>query len=178
MGRQERDEDIQTDPGFTSALGHSIKVIRTDLGISRRDLADRVGISYSYITEIENGNKPPSPSVLGTIAAALGLRMSELVEAAEVRLDGRHGLAQGEPAPGSHHWEDRSLRGSVDEAHVQRRLAAPAAHLTNAAYAMRPSIRGRKQDLRSALRELERLLMDMAPDDVERLLDYARRLVR
>jgi hypothetical protein len=43
---------------------------------------------------------------------------------------------------------------------------------------MQPSLRGANRDLRSVMLELERLLRQMAPDDIERLLDYARRLVR
>ena len=46
------------EPG--QALGRTIKVLRTDHGLSRKDLAREVDISYSYLTEIENGNKPPS----------------------------------------------------------------------------------------------------------------------
>jgi transcriptional regulator with XRE-family HTH domain len=87
MARRRTDEGTRYPPGFAEALGRTIKVIRTDLGIERRDLAERAGISYSYITEIENGNKPPSSSVLGPIATALGLRMSQLIEAAEGRME-------------------------------------------------------------------------------------------
>ena len=43
---------------------------------------------------------------------------------------------------------------------------------------MRPSLRGPNRDTRAAVIELERLLQNMAPEDVERLLDYARRLAR
>jgi hypothetical protein len=43
---------------------------------------------------------------------------------------------------------------------------------------MRPSLRGPKRDKRAAVIELERLLRNMAPEDIERLLDYARRLTR
>ena len=88
MGRSPRDSDeFQSSPAFAEALGRTIKVVRTDRGIDRRDLAEAAGISYSYLTEIENGNKPPSSSVLEPIARALGLRMSELIQAAEDRRD-------------------------------------------------------------------------------------------
>jgi transcriptional regulator with XRE-family HTH domain len=147
MARRGTENDEQRyPPGFAEALGRAIKVLRTDLGVERRDLAERAGISYSYLTEIENGNKPPSSSVLGPIATALGLRMSQLIEAAEARM----GVQAQTPA-----WS------TVD------RL-----------YAMQPSLRGPDRDLRSAVIEIERLLRTMAPEDIERLLDFASRLTR
>ena len=42
---------------WAAALGHTIKVIRTDVGMSRRHLATQSGISYSYLSAIENGAK-------------------------------------------------------------------------------------------------------------------------
>jgi transcriptional regulator with XRE-family HTH domain len=82
------DSDQRYSQEFWEALGRTIKVLRTDQGIGRRELAARAGISYSYLTEIENGNKPPSSNVLGPIADSLGMRMHRLIEAAEARLDG------------------------------------------------------------------------------------------
>jgi transcriptional regulator with XRE-family HTH domain len=145
---------------YARALGHTVKVIRTDRGMGRSELAQRAGISYSYLTEIENGNKPPSPTVLEPLGRALGLRMSELVEAAEARMAARSAVLAEEEAAG------------------RMRLGAPSKRLFSTAdYAMQPSLRSRR-DLRAVVIELERLLQDMAPDDVERLLDYAHRLVR
>ena len=65
-------------PIYNEAMGRAIKVVRTEQGIERRELAEKAGISYSYLAEIENGNKPPSSQVLLAIAEALGLRPSEL----------------------------------------------------------------------------------------------------
>jgi transcriptional regulator with XRE-family HTH domain len=71
--------------GFYDALGHTIKVARTDLGIDRKELAETAGISYSYLAAIENGRKQPSSQVLLSIADALGLRTHQLLESAEGR---------------------------------------------------------------------------------------------
>ena len=139
-------------------------MIRTDLGIERRDLAERAGISYSYITEIENGNKPPSSSVLGPIAAALGLRMSQLIEAAEGRME-----TQGTE------W---NLNSPMEESALYARSDDPAQVPFGEYSSMRPSLRGPNRDKRTAVIELERLMRNMAPEDIERLLDYARRLTR
>jgi len=165
MATRSNDYDGQGHPsGFAKALGRTIKVLRTDLGLRRRELAERAGISYSYITEIENGNKPPSASVLNPIATALGVRMSELMHMAEGRMD-----AQG---------TERNLPSAQEEPVDDFRRALPAPEVHAQLAAMLPSLRGPNRDLRAAVIELERLLRYMAPDDIERLLDYARRLAR
>jgi transcriptional regulator with XRE-family HTH domain len=74
-------------PGFPTALGRTIRVLRTDAGLDRRMLADQSTISYSYLAAIEAGHRMPSAAVLHRIAAALGLRSHELLAAAERRFD-------------------------------------------------------------------------------------------
>jgi transcriptional regulator with XRE-family HTH domain len=178
MGRSPRDSDeFQSSPAFAEALGRTIKVVRTDRGIHRRELAEAAGISYSYLTEIENGNKPPSSSVLEPIARALGLRMSELIQAAENRRDVAEltqdrSAEQGARSPMSAAPSLEELR-STNEQLDARFLAIPERY-----HAMRPSYRGANRNLRAALLELEQLLPSLLPEDVERLLDYARRLAR
>ncbi|MBS1196101.1 MAG: DNA-binding protein [Actinobacteria bacterium] len=73
-------------PEFYEALGRTIQVVRTDQGLDRKDLADRAGISYSYLAAIENGKKPPSSKVLFAIAGALGLLSHELLASVENRV--------------------------------------------------------------------------------------------
>jgi transcriptional regulator with XRE-family HTH domain len=70
---------------FAGALGLTIKVLRTDRGVERKDLADRAGISYSHLASIEAGQKQPSPQVLTAIAEALGIASHELLESVEHR---------------------------------------------------------------------------------------------
>ena len=164
MGRRSAgSEESRYPPGFAQALGRTIKVLRTDLGIERRDLAERAGISYSYITEIENGNKPPSSSVLNPIASALGLRMSQLIEAAEGRMD-TQGAELSLPSPLEEPF------GAMSD--------SPAEIPFGQFASMRPSLRGSHRNLGAATAELERLMRNMASEDIERLLDYARRLAR
>jgi transcriptional regulator with XRE-family HTH domain len=177
-GSQSRNDSAYS-RDFAAAIGRTIKVIRTDLGIERRELATAVGISYSYLTEIENGNKPASSTVLRPIAHALGLRLSQLTEAAELRLETRadSGTA-GTPAsaPAFAQVDAMCLQPSVDFAYAPSTSAALLGSPQQSA--MRPSLRGQYRELRDAILELEHLLERMAPDDVERLLDYARRLAR
>lgn len=86
--RPTADDQTGTGPdSFDEALGRIIKVVRTDLGLERGDLADRAGISYSYLAAIENGQRRPSSTVLRSIAEALGVRSHMLVESAEARME-------------------------------------------------------------------------------------------
>ncbi len=75
---------------WAEALGHTIKVLRIDLSIGRRRLATQTGISYSYLSAIENGSKVPSAKILHILANRLGLQPHELYSAAEVRLARGH----------------------------------------------------------------------------------------
>jgi transcriptional regulator with XRE-family HTH domain/CheY-like chemotaxis protein len=68
---------------FEEGLGRAIRVLRTGQDLSRGELAERAEISYSYLSEIENGAKSPSSRVLAALAEALGLPVHDLLEAAE-----------------------------------------------------------------------------------------------
>ena len=48
---------------------------RNKSGISKKELAERTGISKSFITKLENGNANPSLTTLKLLAAGLGLRL-------------------------------------------------------------------------------------------------------
>lgn len=93
------------DPALTEALGRAIKVIRTGLDIGRPELAERAGISYSYLAEIENGKKQAGASAQQAIAKALGISVSELLAAAE-------------------EWAER-IRGESDATLMLREAPAP-----------------------------------------------------
>jgi transcriptional regulator with XRE-family HTH domain len=72
---------------WSSALGHTIKVRRTDVGLSRQQLADASTISYSYLSAIENGAKAPSTKILRVIADRLGLENKELFALVDARIE-------------------------------------------------------------------------------------------
>jgi len=161
-------------PQMYLALGRTIQVLRTDQGLERKDLADRAGISYSYLAAIENGKKPPSSKVLFAIAAALGLKSHELMGAAESRHE-RHTTSL------------RSRRSSWFHGD------APSAPPTTAAAALRsapvpeadammedppdiPMSRTLPRSPTGYLMELERLTADLDDEDREMILDLARRL--
>ena len=142
---------------FSRALGHTIKVARTDLGIDRKALAERAGISYSYLAAIEVGKKQPSSQVLFAIADALGLRSHELLESVEGRKE--RNIASTEEYP---HW----LLG--------RSVSARAPIARTAAAAPPPMAPADEPD--AFLTEMRRLGVSMSDSDKQLLLDMARKL--
>lgn len=69
-------------PTSGSILGQWIRKTRADQGISQRALADRSGLSRSYVCDIERGRgAQPSVTTLDKLAAALGLSRADLLQA-------------------------------------------------------------------------------------------------
>ena len=174
----------------SEGLGRAIRVIRTGHDLSRKDLAERSGLSYSYLAGIESGAKTPSSKSLVQLAQALGVAVHELMEAAErwehtppphsyeeLRDSGRARTRGGRGAKVS-----RALRGGL-----ARTFAAPTAPpapmeamrgLTDANARNEPGDRT-ALDIRAPeddASELLELLTELGPEDRERLLDLARRL--
>lgn len=56
-----------------------IKDLRKRKGLSVRALASKASMSYTYVSNVENGKADPSLSVLKRLAAALEITVSELV---------------------------------------------------------------------------------------------------
>ena len=194
MEGRSRDRGRDHDSRFASALGRTIKVVRTDREMGRKDLAEKVGISYSYLTEIENGNKPPSNSVLTVIADVLGLTLGELIATAEDRMASQAQGAMFEPPPSDVWWEEG--RGeSVAPPSSRRRRAlqnwpptaeGPPEDMIRSAAAT-PGGRQTPRDLvppsssfpmESVASELWALMAHLSPEDQYRVLDLARRLAR
>ena len=59
-------------------LGRSIKMCRTNQGLSQEDLATRIGMSVSNISLIEQGKRDPAFSTIEEVASALGVTLSLL----------------------------------------------------------------------------------------------------
>jgi transcriptional regulator with XRE-family HTH domain len=73
-------EDLNR-PRVRSALrlGRSLRDLRDERGWSRKDLAARTGLSYPYISQLENGDREPSFDTLTRLAEAFGLAVEELI---------------------------------------------------------------------------------------------------
>ena len=56
-----------------AAFGERVRQLRVAMRMSQRDLAERVGVDYTYLSKIENNKMdPPSDKVIRKMAAELG----------------------------------------------------------------------------------------------------------
>lgn len=61
-------------------LSRNIQKLRKQKSISQVDMAERIGVSPTYIGFIEQGVRNPSIKTLDKIARVLGVKMSELLD--------------------------------------------------------------------------------------------------
>ena len=59
-------------------LGLAVKTLRKNKGLTQGNLCEMIGITQSYLSQVENGNKEPSIYVVKKIADALGIPMALL----------------------------------------------------------------------------------------------------
>lgn len=65
-------------PNIPKIIAANIKTFRNNLGITQFDLAERMGISTTYLAELEIAKKAPSIEVVEKLCASLGIRPYEL----------------------------------------------------------------------------------------------------
>jgi len=64
-----------------TTLGKNIKFLRLRRQYSQADLAEKVDISITFLSNIERGLKFPKPAILSQIADGLGVDVYELFKA-------------------------------------------------------------------------------------------------
>lgn len=60
-------------------VGLNLQEARRDRGISQEELAYRANVHQTYLSGVERGRRNPSLLVLGRIATALNMDVSELL---------------------------------------------------------------------------------------------------
>ena len=60
-------------------FGANLRRIRRKYGLTQEDLAHRVGMDVSYLSELENGRKEPCLRKMKEIAQALAVPLSRLL---------------------------------------------------------------------------------------------------
>lgn len=90
-------------------LGHRLRAAREQRGIGLRELARRLGVSASLISQIETGKTEPSINTLFAIVSELELPVNEIVFQSRpesprppdsaVERNGRAGAGDGDPEP-------------------------------------------------------------------------------
>ncbi len=63
--------------------GRAIQTLRESAGLSRKELANLSGISYSFLSQIERGHRKPSAETGAAIARALSMKASEFLRYVE-----------------------------------------------------------------------------------------------
>ncbi len=63
-------------------LGAGIRALREQRNLSQESLSDRAGISYQYLSGIENGKENFTIQILESLAQALDMPLERLVAAA------------------------------------------------------------------------------------------------
>lgn len=64
-------------------FGRAIETLRAAKTLSREEVASSARISYSYLSEIERGQKRPSTDVITRIARALGMKTGAFMQYVE-----------------------------------------------------------------------------------------------
>ena len=65
-------------------FGKAVKAIRLQKGMTQQELADACGLDISYIGQIERGQRNPTLGVIQGISSVLGVRMSQLLNSANL----------------------------------------------------------------------------------------------
>ena len=60
-------------------IGNALKNIRKGKKLTQKELANRIGISNTYLSEIESNSRRPSLDVLKNISDALGVNFLYLI---------------------------------------------------------------------------------------------------
>lgn len=74
-------------PPTSAQLGSAIRHLRTERELTIEALASTAGIHWTYLTGIERGQRNPTWRVVGSIASALEVKVSELARLAETPVE-------------------------------------------------------------------------------------------
>ena len=64
----------------SAKLGKNLKRIRTEKGITQGDIVRTLGVSRSFVSNIENGKTNPTLSTISKLAKALNVSSDELLK--------------------------------------------------------------------------------------------------
>lgn len=63
---------------WREAVGHELRLERTEQARTLADVAGQAGVSTQYLSEVERGRKEPSSEILEAVGAALSLTLLDL----------------------------------------------------------------------------------------------------
>ena len=82
--------------GFATLLGRRINEIRKERGLTLKEVADRIHVTASFISQLEHGKANPSLSTLKGISDFFGVTMAALFESNADKADHHPVLRKGE----------------------------------------------------------------------------------
>ncbi len=151
-------ETSSSDPAFLAAYGEVISDLRMHKRLDRKELAEAAGISYSYLSAIESGQKLPSASVQEMLAEALDVTPHALLAVANDVM-----ASSSDPAEMSRQSSPSPVAGEMRA----NRAVSTSSSLSDPDVWISPS---------GALAELGALLEHLSPEDTAMVLAMARRL--
>lgn len=159
---------LSSDPAFLAAYGAAVRDVREERGLDRKELAEAAGISYSYLSAIESGQKLPSGTVQTVLATALEMPASDLLARAngELHTDSIEEAVSNSMAAPMPVADMDSM--NFDAA----RMAPQARRIESEPWS--PSERGVSAS--GALAELQALIPSLSPEDAAMVVSMARRL--
>ena len=72
---------------ISGEFGIALRTYRLERGLTQEQLSEKLDIVRSYICSLESGKRQPSLNMVFRLAAALGIRPGELVDAVAARLE-------------------------------------------------------------------------------------------
>jgi transcriptional regulator with XRE-family HTH domain len=61
-------------------LGQNLKKIRTEKGITQAEIAKKLGVDRSFVSNLENAKTNPTLATITNLAQALGVTANELLK--------------------------------------------------------------------------------------------------
>jgi transcriptional regulator with XRE-family HTH domain len=84
----------QETSGHLQGLARRIRTLRERKGLTQEDFAARCGISVSFASLLERGERSPSYETLVQVSVALGVSLAELFQVEEDEAAGTHRLVE------------------------------------------------------------------------------------
>jgi transcriptional regulator with XRE-family HTH domain len=95
---------------FAQGFAQAVRRLRSERGVTQAELAQRLGLGRTSVTNIENGDQIPSIAMLPVIANALGVEILELVaEAASQTAASVSSLTSHVTDPELRRWTERVI---------------------------------------------------------------------
>lgn len=76
----------RSNQNLVAAFSDVPREARMSANLTQEDLAERADVSVRFISFLETGKRQPSLSAIAAVSAGLGVSMSELMTAVELRL--------------------------------------------------------------------------------------------